>query len=99
MSNVRHRILQRTFSVTGVFEITGRGVGGVMEATLNLHKGKGIPVVVRAPGSEAVHATAFQESLLRRRPEPQEHSAFLLSGLTKAQVPIGSKIEIHDRAE
>ena len=51
-----------------------------------------LSALVRKPDGTTITARAFKEWLLRRTTNPKEGEAFLLSGLAKGDVPIGSEM-------
>lgn len=53
-----------------------------------------LATITRADGT-VLRADAYKEWLLRRNPEPLENEAFLLIGLSKIEVPIGSTLQVN----
>lgn len=91
--------MNRCIEVIESFEITGRGLVVVLPVMASdLPHATPLPVTVRVPGQSPFHAQAFHEILLRRSTATLENSAFLLAGLRKAQVPIGSTLEFESNA-
>lgn len=91
--------MNRCFEVIESFEITGRGLVVVLPIlALDIPHARPLPVIVRVAGQLPFHAQAFHEILLRRSTAALENSAFLLAGLQKAQVPIGSIVELESNA-
>jgi hypothetical protein len=86
-SGQKYRILE-------TFDITGRGVAVVIEEIPEFSVGKALLAKVICPDGTGIEATAYREWLLRRSPEPIEKCAFLLRGLEKSQVPVGSYLQI-----
>jgi hypothetical protein len=84
--------------ITATFQITGRGVAAVIDETIDMGVGKELLAKITRPDGTVLEATAYQEWLLRRDPTPLEKTAFLLVGLEKSQVPIGSFIEVSKHA-
>jgi hypothetical protein len=80
--------------VIETFDITGRGVVAVVAETVDFGVGKELRVVITRPDETSFEAQAFQEWLLRRQPAPVEHTGFLLRGVTRSDVPIGSRLEV-----
>ncbi len=80
--------------VADTFQITGRGLVVAVEGTTELPVAKKLAAIVRRPDGTTIEAEAFKEWLLRRTPEPIEREAFLLPGLCKDDIPIGSEIEL-----
>ena len=91
--------MNRCIEVIESFEITGRGLVVVLPVLAShLPHATPLPVTVRVPGQLPFHAQAFHEILLRRSTGSLETSALLLSGLRKAQVPLGSILEYESNA-
>jgi hypothetical protein len=80
--------------IEDTFDITGRGLAVAIGQTTNLPVGKKLSARVTRPDGSVVQADAYKEWFLRRTPEPLEREAFLLLGLSKADVPIGSSLQI-----
>lgn len=78
--------------VTDTFDIAGRGLAVAIDGTTDLPVGKKLVATIVRPDGETVFADAFKEWFLRRNPIPNEKEIFLLLGLTKADVPIGSEL-------
>lgn len=81
--------------VADTFQIAGRGLVVAVDEVTDLPVGKKLAATVVRPDGSTVDADAFKEWLLRRTPEPLESEAFLLPGLTKGDVPIGSELQIN----
>lgn len=91
--------MNQSFEVFETFEITGRGLVVALPGNIaSLPHVSPLSVVVHVAGQPSIRTTAFHEILLRRSTEPIENSALLLSGLRKAQVPIGSVVEVESNA-
>lgn len=91
--------MNRCVEVIETFEITGRGLVVVLPVLASdLPHATPLPVLVCVPGQLPFHAQAFHEILLRRNTAALENSAFLLTGLRKAQVPIGTILEFESKA-
>ncbi len=69
-----------------------RGLVVAVEASTSLPVGKRLSATVTREDGTTITAIAFKEWLLRRDPRPVENEAFLLRGLKKADVPVGSDI-------
>lgn len=77
--------------VLETFEID-RGLVIAVEAPTDLPMGKRLSATVKRKDGTTIAAVAFKEWLLRRDPNPSENEAFLLHGLDKADVPVGSDV-------
>lgn len=77
--------------VLEIFDIE-RGLIVAVETSTSLPVGKRLSATVTREDGTTITAIAFKEWLLRRDPRPVENEAFLLRGLKKADVPIGSDI-------
>lgn len=82
-----------SMQVLETFEIE-RGLIVAVEAPTNLPVARQLLALVTRGDGTTVSAPAFKEWLLRRDPHPLESEAFLLRGLRKADVPLGSSIEL-----
>jgi len=82
------------YRILETFAITGRGVAVVTEEITEFCVGKALLAKVIRPDSTEIEATAYREWLLRRNPESIEKCAFLLRGVEKSQVPVGSYLQI-----
>ena len=80
--------------VAETFEITGRGLAVAVDEVTDLPVGKKLAAVIHRPDGSTLRAEAFKEWLLRRTLDPIENEAFLLLGLTKDDVPVGSDLEL-----
>jgi hypothetical protein len=79
--------------VIDTFEISGRGVVVVVDETTDLQVSKKLFASVMRPDGSAILAGAFKEF---RHLKPGEKEAFLLMGLSKSDVPIGSYLQFKD---
>lgn len=77
--------------VLEIFEIE-RGLIVAVEASTDLPIGRRLSAVVTRGDGTTVSASAYKEWLLRRSPNPVEGEAFLLRGLRKIDVPVGSDV-------
>ncbi|MES2057427.1 MAG: hypothetical protein V4564_15950 [Pseudomonadota bacterium] len=77
--------------VLETFEI-GRGLVIAVEGASNLPAGKRLSAFVTRGDGTRISAVAYKEWLLRRDLRPVEAEAFLLRGLRKSDVPIGSEV-------
>ena len=80
--------------VADTFQITGRGLAVAVDEATDLPVSRKLAATVVRPDGTTVSADAFKEWLLRRSADPIESEAFLLMGLTKADVPIGSELHL-----
>jgi len=80
--------------VADTFEITGRGLAVTVDEATDLPVSKKLAATVVRPDGTTLNADAFKEWLLRRSADPIEGVAFLLMGLTKADVPVGSQLHL-----
>jgi hypothetical protein len=80
------------FAIVEVFEITGRGIIAALDALTGRAVYGAHKVQVLKPTGEVISTEAYKESLLRRQPTPVENDAFLLKGLKKSDVPVGSRL-------
>ena len=85
--------------VADTFLITGRGLVVAVERATDLPTGKRLVATVIRPDGTAINADAFKEWLLRRSPQPVEKESYLLMGLTKEDVPIGSDLRLSVAAD
>jgi len=76
------------------FEITGRGLAVAVEGATELPVSKKLLAAVTRPDGSSISADAYKEWLLRRNPQPVEKAAFLLIGLSKSDVPLGSELQL-----
>jgi hypothetical protein len=80
--------------VAEAFQITGRGLVVAVEEVTELPVGKKLSARITTPDGTSIDAEAFKEWLLRRTPELLEKEAYLLVGLVKDDVPVGSEIHL-----
>jgi hypothetical protein len=80
--------------VADTFVVTGRGLIVAVEETADLPVGKKLAATVIKRDGSAINADAFKERLLRYSTEPLEGEAFLLIGLAKEDVPVGSELRL-----
>jgi hypothetical protein len=83
-----------SFQVVEVFEITGRGLVAAFDELIEFVPSKQIMVIITRPDGTTIETQAFVEILLRRQPVVIEKSALLLKDLNRADVPIGSSVEM-----
>jgi len=76
------------------FEITGRGLAVAVEQATELPVSKKLLAVVKRPDGSSIYADDYKEWLLRRNSQPIEKEAFLLIGLSKVDVPVGSELHL-----
>ncbi|MDB5675635.1 MAG: hypothetical protein JWM65_2617 [Sphingomonas bacterium] len=79
--------------VLETFEIE-RGLIVAVQAPTDLPVGKRLSAVITRGDGTTISATAYKEWLLRRDPELVEGEAFLLRGLRKTDVPVGSEVTL-----
>jgi hypothetical protein len=79
--------------VLETFEIE-RGLVIAVEASTGLPVGKRLTASVTREDGTTLSAVAFKEWLLRRDPRPLENEAYLLPGLKKTDVPVGSEVRL-----
>ena len=80
--------------VADTFQIAGRGLAVVVDEATDLPVNKKLAATVVKPDGTTLNADAFKEWLLHRSGDPIEREAFLLMGLTKADVPVGSQFHL-----
>lgn len=80
--------------IDDTFDIAGRGLVVAISDCTGLPSGRSLIATVTRPDGSQVTAEAFKESLLRKTTTPPEGEAFLLKGLGKADIPIGSQFAI-----
>ncbi len=80
--------------IVETFQITGRGLAVAVEESTELPVGRKLLAVVNRPDGSSISVEAYKEWLLRRHSEPMEKETFLLMGLSKSDVPIGSKLQL-----
>jgi hypothetical protein len=81
-----------TLLVGETFAVTGRRTVALFGGTTELGVGRPHPVLVETPDGKVHKCMAWKERLLRRRPVLDEHEGFLLAGLSKSDVPVGSTV-------
>ncbi len=74
------------------FEIA-RGLVVAVDEPSSLPVGKRLKALVTLADGAILRAPAYKEWLLRRNLEKLESEAYLLHGLTKSDVPLGSNVE------
>lgn len=84
------------YEIIEVFEITNRGVVAVIAETTERSVGETHKVEVVAPNREVVKTEAFKQFMHRRQPTPVEQEVYLLNGLHKPEVPVGSRLRFLD---
>lgn len=75
-----------------VFQITGRGAAVVIDGITDFPVAKKFAATVIKPDGTSFGAEGWKEWLHRRNPEPIEREAFLLMGIAKEEVPVGSEL-------
>jgi len=80
--------------VADTFHITGRGLAVAVDEATDLPVSKKLAATVVRPDGTMLNADAFKEWLLRRSTDSIEGEAFLLMGLSKADVPVGSQLHL-----
>jgi len=84
-----------TYSIIDTFEITNRGLVILGEATCDaISVGKECRISIVTPSGQILTAKGYKEWLLRRTPEPLEKEAYLVEGISKSDVPVGSMATI-----
>ena len=76
--------------IADTFHITGRGLVVATDQITSLPVGKKLLATVTRPNGSVLKADAYKEWVLHRNQEPLESEAFLLMGLSKIEIPIGS---------
>lgn len=80
--------------IVEIFQISGRGAAVVIDGITEFPVAKKLIATVRKPDGTSFSAEAWKEWLHRRNPEPLEKEAFLLMGIAKEEVPIGSQLHL-----
>ena len=80
--------------VADTFLITGRGLVVAVDETTDMPIGKKLAATVIKTDGAAIEADAFKERFLRYSTEPIKGEAFLLMGLAKEDVPVGSELRL-----
>lgn len=80
--------------IADTFQINDRGLGVAVAQTTDLPVAKRLAATVIRPDGTVMEVDAFKERLVRRTPEPVGVEAFLLMGLSKTDVPIGSELRL-----
>ena len=86
----------KLFTIEEAFNISGRGVAVVLSGVTDLGIGKEYKAKLFNLDAETLEVTAWKEWLLRRNPVIEEKEAFLLVGVKKEEVPIGTTIKFYD---
>lgn len=81
------------FLVDETFHIEGRGEVVLFSDRAGLPAGYALHARIRLPDGSMFEAQAFREFLRRTEPHVHEREAFLLKGLARDSVPVGSSIE------
>lgn len=76
--------------VIETFQIDGRGLVVVVDGTSNLPVGRSLPVEIETPRGQWITTVAYREWPRREAPLDDEHDAYLLEGLRRDDVPVGS---------
>ena len=80
-----------TYKIIDTFEITNRGLVILGDATCDaIHVGKTCEISIRTPTGDTVNRTGFKEWPRRKTAEPLDTEAYLVVGVSKSDVPIGS---------
>lgn len=77
-----------------IFLIAERGVVVAVDETTELPAGQKLLAVIRRPSGDSISVDAYKERLLRKTPQPIEGEAFLLVGLSKSDVPLGTDLQL-----
>ena len=85
------------FAVVETFEILRRGAVAVVDKPTGRDVGRALRVELVKLSGEVVSTEAFKEYFLRRQPEPTENEAFMLKGLRKGDVPVGTVLRFPDQ--
>ena len=80
------------YEIIEIFEITGRGVVVLLAETTEREVRKTHRVEVITPDGIVVSTDAYKQYMSRRQPTPVEKEVFLLKGLHKAGIPVGSRL-------
>jgi len=80
--------------IVEVFEISGRGVGVLVDQTSDQSITGTLNAHITHPDGTTVRANASREWLRRHGATPIEREAFLLIGLVRADVPEGSELHL-----
>lgn len=84
------------YDIIEVFEIPGRGAVVLIAETTDRSVREPHRVEVITPDRTVVKTEAYKEFLLRRQPTPVEKEGYLLKGLHKPEVPVGSRLRFLD---
>jgi hypothetical protein len=84
------------YDIIEVFEITGRGAAVIIAETTDRSVREPHRVEVITPDGKVFKTEAYKEFLLRRNPTPVEKEGYLLKGLHKPDVPVGSRLRFVD---
>ena len=80
-----------TYSVIDTFEIKNRGLVILGDSTCEaISVGKECQIVIVTPSGQKLTRKGYKEWLLRRTPDPLENEAYLVVGISKSEVPVGS---------
>ncbi len=80
--------------IIDTFQITGRGLVVAIDETTELPVGKKLLAVMSRTDGSSISVDAYKESFLRKNSQPIEGEAFLLMGLSKLDVPLGSELQL-----
>jgi hypothetical protein len=78
--------------VAKTYEITGRGLAVAIDEVTDVPVRKKLAAYIVRPHGSTLKSEAFKERLVRHSLDPIEGEAFLLLGLTKDDVPVGSDL-------
>jgi hypothetical protein len=80
--------------IAETFSIAGRGTVVVLAEPTGLPAGRVLRARLHRPDGATLDADAYPERLLHRPAGPHGGEAFLLRGIEKQEVPVGSTIEL-----
>ena len=86
----------KLFTIEEAFNISSRGLAVILNRITDLEIRKEYKAKLFKSDDMELEVTAWKEFLLRRNPIPEEKEAFLLVGMKKEEVPIGTKIKFYD---
>lgn len=80
--------------VSDTFLVTGRGLVVAIDGKTDLPVARRLRATIELADGRTLSAEASKEWFLIRQPVVRENEAFLLHGLNKDDVPIGSLIDL-----
>jgi translation elongation factor EF-Tu-like GTPase len=83
---------QLSHTIEETFQVTERGTVVVLNTATNQPRGRALNVHITRPDGTSISCEAFKEILLRHSLPPLENDAFLLKGVVKTDIPIGSTL-------